>query len=394
MADTLSAEALMQHIRALADDIGPRPAGTPREQWAHDYVRDTLAKMDLTDIETLPFQSPSTWGYSTIIPAALALAGNLVLRGRFGRLLSGGVSLVAAESLYRTFGVQRSWLVHALQPTGSSSTQVVRIAPRGEVKQKLVFIGHVDANRHRLTFAQESKNLLQIAGTTYLVALVVNGLVQLARAMGPKRAFGRWYGLSLVGLVTALAVNLLDEQGEYIDGANDNATAVACVLGLAGYFKANPLANTEVWLAFTGAEEVGLLGTYALLDKHGDELRDATFIDYEMVGAGDLAYVTHHSSWSHVTGYAPDPHTTALVAELAREKPEFGVTGKPMLMTEEVGALRRNGYRGLCLVGVGVDGFLVNWHRNTDISANIDPAKVEKAARFGVAIAEKVDASA
>lgn len=393
MAESLSADMMMQHIRALADDIGPRPAGTPREQWAHDYVREALAQMDITDIETLPFQSPRTWGYSTVIPAALALFGNL-LAGRRGRLLGGLLTLVSAESLYRTMGVERSGLIHELQPTGPSSTQIVRIAPRGEVKHKLVFIGHVDANRHRLLFAPETKNLLQIAGSVYLASLMANGLIQIARAMGPKRAFGKWYGLSLAGLLTALVVNLLDEQGPFIDGANDNATAVACVLELARYFQQNPLEHTEVWLAFTGAEEVGLLGTHALLDKYGDELRDATFIDFEMVGAGELAYVTHHSSWTHFTGYSPDPHTTALVAELAREQPEFGVTGRPMLITEEVGALRKRGFRGLCLVGVGVDGFLVNWHRDTDVSANIDPARVAKAARFAVAIAEKVDTPA
>jgi len=58
---------------------------------------------------------------------------------------------------------------------------------------------------------------------------------------------------------------------------------------------------------------------------------------------------------------------------------------------EEVGALRGRGYRGLCLVGVGEDGFLVNWHQTSDVSANIVPATLEQAARFGLAFARTLD---
>lgn len=47
-----------------------------------------------------------------------------------------------------------------------------------------------------------------------------------------------------------------------------------------------PLEHTEVWLAFTGAEEVGSVGMHVLLDRCGEQLRDAYFLDFEMVGRG------------------------------------------------------------------------------------------------------------
>lgn len=393
MTAHLSAEKLMAHIRALADDIGPRPAGSPREQKAHDYVRRILIETGFAadEIEMLPFRAPDTWGQYLIVPTALALAGNIALSGRRGQLLGGLVSLWAAYSLWLTFRSQRSRIVDALIPTGPSATQIVRVPAKVERRTRLVFIGHVDANRDRLTFSPTNKRFMREAATAGLVGLIVNGVTQLQRAFGPRRAAPRPYNLSVIGLAAGLAALAADEQGGWIDGANDNATAVACLLGLAAQLKANPLDYVEVWFAFTGAEEVGGLGTHALLDRHGETLRDAYFVDFEMVGAGDLAYVSDHGV-SYATRYAPDPYSAMLAVETARSNPEFvDVTGRPMTIVEEVGALRGRGYRGLCLVGVGADGFLVNWHQKSDVSANIEPEKVARAARFGLAFAHTLD---
>ncbi|PVE29958.1 hypothetical protein DC030_15445, partial [Enterococcus faecalis] len=67
--------------------------------------------------------------------------------------------------------------------------------------------------------------------------------------------------------------------------------AVAALLGLAAQLKQNPLAHTEVWFAFTSAEEVGCLGMHHLLDEYGHVLNNAYFIDFEMVGRQEIAYV-------------------------------------------------------------------------------------------------------
>jgi hypothetical protein len=64
------------------------------------------------------------------------------------------------------------------------------------------------------------------------------------------------------------------------------------------------------------------------------------------------------------------------------------------MMLEEVAPLRRRGYRGICLVGIGQDGWPANWHRATDSVGNIDPAALERAARFGMAMLQTIDAEA
>jgi hypothetical protein len=61
------------------------------------------------------------------------------------------------------------------------------------------------------------------------------------------------------------------------------------------------------------------------------------------------------------------------------------------VIAEEVGALRARGYRGICLAGVGADGWLANWHRYSDHFANIEPSGIERAARFALAMLQTQD---
>jgi hypothetical protein len=392
MANELSPNELMAHVRALADDIGPRPAGTPREAQAQAYVNRVLRQAGFEAIETIPFRAPRTWGYALILPVALALVGNFLL-GRMGRLMGGLLSLYGLRSAHDAMVGRRTALA-GLAPVGPSATQVVRVPcvqSPANPRQTLVFIGHVDANRHRLTFSPLLKHLLTTASLVGSVALVTNAALQLARAVLPRKALRRAHRLSVLDVASVLGLLLADEIGSWVDGANDNATAVACTLGLAAYLHENPLPHTEVWFAFTGAEEVGLLGTHALLDAHGDRLKDAYFVDFEMVGAGRLAYISRHSSFAWDGAYQPDADSVALAQAVSHAHPDWKVQSRDMVILEEVAALRDRGYRGICLVGVGDDGYLVNWHQHSDTSAQIDPACLERAAQFGLAYAHRLD---
>lgn len=378
MTDTLSGQSLMQHVRALADVIGARPAGKRGEVQARQYVRHALkdAGIDLP-IEEIPFKAPDTYGYAAIFPIILTLGGSLL--GRLGAL----TSFYSAYSVYQLTSARRS-LLSSFAPSGDSANLLVKIPAKGEAKRKVVLIGHLDTNKHRPTFSPVLKRYFRSFSTLGVMLAFVNGL---ARLFGFK-ALQR---LTNWALVLALPLMIADKLGAYVDGANDNATAAACLLGLGAHLQQNPLENTEVWLAFTGAEEVGCFGIHALLDKYRVELANAWFIDFEMVGAGKIAYVTEHSSLSHFGAYQPDPESLDLAIETARRNPDLGVVGVPMNIVEEVGSLRARGFRGICLVGVGDDGWLVNWHQNTDVASNIDPACIEKAARFGLAMLHSLD---
>jgi hypothetical protein len=323
-----------------------------------------------------------------------ALIGNgLGGLGRLGRLLGGAVSLGGGYALWRAMGGHRQLLL-GVTPKRDSANLIVRLAPSGRVQRRIVLLAHTDSNKYRLSHAPGLKRLLLVETTAGIGAMLLNGIAQVMQALGIRRVAERSQWFSFLGLVAGFGIELADEVGGFVDGANDNASAVACLLGLGAHLHEHPLHHAEVWLAFTGAEEVGSLGTHALLDAYGEDLADAWFIDLEMVGAPHISYVTRHSGFSYFNTYAPDPDSLALAERVAQQHPELEATGRPMVMVEEVGSLRGRGYRGLCVAGVGEDGWLANWHQYSDTVANIDPSGLERAARFTLALIQTLDAEA
>lgn len=378
-SDPLAADSLLLHVRALAEEIGPRPAGHTAELRARQYIRGVLDELGYQNVETLPFPAPDTWGYALGNPLALGLASNLWPPRR--RLLGGLATLACTYTLWDSMRINKQPLA-ALAPRRPSADLIVRIPPAEKPRRTLVLLAHTDSNKHRLSFQPAFKKALPGLTTFALGALLGNGLAQVVEAFGGGSRSRRFRTASALALVASLAITLLDEREGYVPGANDNASAVACVLGLAAHLRAHPLRQTEVWLVFTGAEEVGCLGAHALLDTYGDALRDAWFLDFEMVGSAEIAYVTRHSGFALVTAYRPDAESLAWAEATARRCPELGVRGRELIIGEEVGALRSRGFRGICLSGVGPDGWLENWHQYSDDVAHLVPAGLEKAAHL------------
>lgn len=391
MIDYLSANQLLAHVEMLAQTIGPRPAGWPAEAAARDYIRRVLYEVGYTanEIEELPFRAPDTWGYGLLATTLLALLGNgLGKLGRAGKLLGGATALFSAYHLRQSMRAQRQSLTF-LYPKRPTADLIVRIPANHETRQRVVLVGHTDTNKARATFAPSLKRFLPVTATSSLLLLLLNGLAQLAEAAGFKsaRTAQRLTAASLTGFLPLL---LWDEKGRYVDGANDNATAVACLLGLGAHLKQRPLDHTEVWLAFTGAEEVGGLGLHALIAQYGSVLKDAWCLDIEMVGTHEIAYVTRHGL-SPLASWTPDAESLALAQETSARYPELEVTGRPLVITEEIGSLHEYGLRGICLAGVGKDGWLANWHQYSDNFANIVPAGLERAARFALAMMQTLE---
>lgn len=392
MSEALDGGRLYRTVQALARGVGPRPTGHPSEGVAQEMIRDALRELGLTQVESVPFETWDTWGYAMLTPNLLTLAaGRLGWLGRLGDALGGLLSLAGVAHLRQAVTCGRQPLAFLYPRKKASQDLLLRLPPTGERRHRVVLVGHVDTNKHRQTFRPELKRALPWLTVTNMGLLALHGAAQLARALGGGQKAARLQRLATWGTLFSTAVLLVDELEGYVEGANDNATAVAALLGLAEHLQQHPLRHTEVWLAFTAAEEVGCVGMHRLLDAHGHVLQNAYFIDFEMVGCKEIAYVTGHSSFSALTGYAPDPESVRLAEKAARAHPELGVQGRPMVIGEEVGALRGRGYRGICLVGVGEDGWLANWHQYSDNAENVVPEGIERAARFALAMLAELD---
>lgn len=71
--------------------------------------------------------------------------------------------------------------------------------------------------------------------------------------------------------------------GNKSPGAIDNASAVGIILALAKKFQENPLKNVNLYFAATDAEELGLYGAAAYIQKHKSEFdpKNTYFLNYD-----------------------------------------------------------------------------------------------------------------
>lgn len=296
--NALTGSQLLRSVQALAGDIGPRPAGHPQEAQARTLVERELRLSGIIDIEQICFPTADTWGYGTIAPILVGLMGNLFTSR--SRLLGGAASLAAAYQFWQTLtGRMLDQPLYRFYPQRTGGTLLARIKPRNNVK-------------HRITFSPLFKRSLRLSTTSLLASVLANAV---ASFLGTRTL--RWLTAGYMGF--GAAIMLADEVGPYVDGANDNASAVACALGIGRQATITPLDQTEIWLAFTGSEEVSHNGLNALLDRHGEELRDAWFIDFEMVGKGNIYYARRQAGLIYFTAYRPDDDSLALAEHIAAQ---------------------------------------------------------------------------
>lgn len=381
---------MLSDVQVLADEIGPRGTGTTAEEAAAEFVAARLAALGLP-VERQTFRAVASQNAFPLAIDLLALLAVAIysLGGTLGRWLGAGLALVTAPLLWQTIRTSNSPL-RPLLPKVTSRNVLARIQPRDETRQHAVLLAHLDTNRCRI--AWQSSAVRFVEPLTYLTLAILGalGLLTLAGALlgGPQGVW--WASLLPAGYVVGMIITLWkDERTPYTPGAHDNAASVAVALEAGARLAALPLSCTQVWLAFTGAEETDHTGLYALLGRHGSVLREAAFIGLEGLGSGDLVYLTRQGVCAH---YTPDTDLLALARDVATRRPELVVQGAQMTGEDEVGTLRRFGYRAICLAGLDpASGTLPHWHRPDDTPETVSSEFMERAADLVMALLESMD---
>lgn len=398
MTETIRAldpEQLMAHVRNICEQIGPRPAITRNERRAAEFVRQELWAAGVEDVREQKFSSIDSSGWG-VLPYAVtaALVQPLGFFGWFGKLLSSAALLGAAFSFRETLLAKRPFYQRVFE-MGESQNVHARIAPTGQTRRILYLVAHLDTNKQRLSkpgFAPATTKWVNTAG---LLITIASALSLLGAAFGRQKSKGAIAvqgAASTVSLVTLISL-VIDEMFPYVDGANDNASGIAVLLGIAAALKEQPLQHTEVNLLFTGSQEALSGGMHSYLEQFAPPQDNSYWINVEMVGAGRVCYVTQHGE-SFLSEYRPGPRITALAAEVARQKPELAVTGRPLPLVDEVAPLVQRGYEAICISGYGENGTPPNWHRRSDTVANIESETLGRAGAYVWSLVQAVDQEA
>jgi hypothetical protein len=367
---TTFAHRALSHIQLLARS--GRGSATPAEKQAADYVHSQLQKLGAENIHTQSFLGLRSIWLFFALAFGLALVGHAAywfLRHPLGLIPAMLVSIIALAFsgflLWNKFTF-RDFPLRTTLPHAPSQNVIGVIPPAGEVRKRLVLVAHLDSHRAVFWFATDLLVMIfAVAGVVCIYGVFLAIPLYILAALTHLQIF-TWVALVLavfhfLGWFTGVTADL----GRYSPGANDNASAMGTVLSLAERLKAQPLQNTEVWLAFTGCEESGCDGLMTLLKEHGENLKQALFVDFELVGIGDsLSYIT-------VEGNLHRRHITPQVQRLVQEVGEsYGLqpAAAPLVgASTEGGTLWEFGYQAVCFSahyrGVPI---LPEWHRLSD----------------------------
>jgi hypothetical protein len=388
----------LSHAADITNASPGRGSATRAEAQAADYVQCQLASLGVQDIRQQPFLGLRSIWLFFALAFGLALAGHAAfwLLGRPAGWLTSLVVCLAvfgmsAFLLWRKLTFQDYPLRESL-PHGPSQNVVAVLPPSGEIHHQVVLVAHLDS--HRAVWGFASDLLLRLS--LIIVPLAIYGvfiapLLYLLADITHLPVFA--YAAIPLALVHFLAwfTGATADLGPYSPGANDNASAVGTVLALAERLTKEPLAHTEIWLAFTGCEESGCDGMRVFLAENGERLKGAFFLDFELVGIGErLGYLQSEGILRRCS----------IPAEIEKLSQEIGQAfgGLQPLKAAAFGAFTENGlllekgFRSLCLMVFRKDSHLLpEWHRLTDRADRLQASALGLAHDFAWKLIQDLD---
>ena len=380
----------LQHVRALAVEIGPRGPTREGERRGSEYARAQFEKSGLQPVME-SFRSARSIFHPHLLASLVMLLAFAVfpLGGRWTAALAAFLTLLSLVSELQELGFQNN-LFRLLVPKGKSQNVHAVIPPAGEHKRDLVLVGHVDSQRTPLIFrspkwvkAYDRFTMIAFAGFIYQAVLYT-----LAAVFAWEWAWLASIPSALCAVVLA-AICIEAEATPFTAGANDNASAVGMVLTLAGELARKPLSNTRVFAVVTGCEEVQHYGMIDFYRRHRAEMKDPRAVVFEMLGCAGPAWTTREGI---IVPFLTDPVMLKIAEDLRDAHPEWkAYSAKISGGNTELADAVRVKVPAITLFGLKPDGEAPYWHQRGDTFDKLDPDVMERTWAFARALVEAID---
>lgn len=229
---------LIEYVRTLTEEIGPRPATTDSEHRAAEWLERTFAARGL-DTEVQTFDAIRTYSWAYVIYNLLTLA-SAFFSGWKPYLAWPAFAVSAIVAFFFWTDLDTRWGLTRLMPKGPSQNVIARHVPRarrGEKLRRIVIVAHYDSARSSLAF---SPNLVGNFATTMglmKLATLLTPVFVLAMALPWTQRYEPWLWYATMAVSAYLVVPVLINVHRelfmpFVDGANDNASGVAAMLGV------------------------------------------------------------------------------------------------------------------------------------------------------------------
>lgn len=353
-------------MRNLASS--PRGAGTEGERRAGDFVESILRGLGY-DVNREDFQTVPTFSYPYILIYGMTIVGVLLAFAdtAIGLAVSvlGFFLLLLEEELYSPVVTKMIRPIFRLK-----SSNIVGTLGKGS--RTLVVMAHYDSTKAAYSFNPNRVGSLRSTTiANFASSLLVPIVLLVALALPVLRYLALATSVPLWLSVTVLAHR--EVAHDYVPGANDNASGVAVLLGVAEKLAASPLSDTTLYVVATGSEESGMIGAYDFFRGHGEEARSALVVNIDNPGIGEICVVTCEGV---VLRYCCESEFALTAAEVAGE---LGVRARQyrLLPTDATPAMRR-GWKAVSVMAF-TDKGIGNYHWYTDTADHVDGGNMAKA---------------
>lgn len=265
-------------IKSICKNIGPREPGSENEKKAQEYICGELKCFcDTVFMEEFPVHPNAFLGW---IPLCCLMQTAASIFYFFGfSLITLIITLASLFFVVGEFILYKQPLDPLFKKKLSNNVVGIR-SPSGELKQRIIFSGHMDSsNEWTFSYLGGPKLLISIMGlgvTGFILSLVfsVSAIVK-GYAIAPvEGSVLKIFGYILLAWIPVyVAASFFKNRKRTVMGANDNLTGAVTSVAVAKFMQDNDIRfeNTEVRILVTGSEEAGLRGAKAYCMKHDQE---------------------------------------------------------------------------------------------------------------------------
>lgn len=295
----------VREIRKVCKTIGPRAAGSENEDKAQDYILESCAKFaDTAEKETFRLSPRAFMAWPWLGATVEIIAILFYIASAFVpqplptvfRFVALGLTVVILVLIVLEFLLYREVLDPFFRKAQSSNVLLTK-KPKGEVKRRIIFSGHIDsAYEWRFTHWGGYK-LLRAAIYSALGCLVLCLVLDILTVAipfsdGVQLGFRIAEGVCILGLCVGF---VFDDPKRVVEGANDDLTGVFSSIAVLQFMTTNNIEfeNTEVVAVSMGSEESGLRGAKALVKAHKFDDVETVFVATDTIRDMEFMGVYH-----------------------------------------------------------------------------------------------------
>ena len=370
-------------IRSICKEVGPRESGSESERKAQEIVLEDLKTCsDESRIEDFKMSKYAFMAWVVLDGLFLLAAVGL----SFLRLPIVSVCLAAAALIILVFEflIYKEFL-DPFFPKATSCNAVGIKKPTGEVKQRIIFSGHIDS-AYEWSFTQWGGHGLLIGGMIYavlgLLYVTASSIVQIVShgiiggSFEGVSGIMRWAQLAFVPAF--ILILFFTNFRRPVMGCNDNLTGSITSVAVLKFLQDNDITfeNTEVVALTTGCEEAGLRGAKAFVKAHKKELDEIPTAFFGMDTLKELQYMAIYAK--DMTGTVKnDPRVCALMkkgAELAGLDVPYSTV---WLGASDAAQVSKGGVPAACLAAMDPSGPRY-YHTRRDLPEIMERKTLEK----------------